>query len=301
MTTINIDQATVLADMCEDELQTLRFNPTDLEDDDCDDYSLQQECDDDFEGEDDDDEDDDDDDEFRQEQTPAVKAVAASPRGSTAGLVSVSDNDDHSLDSSSHTSSTASASSVCCGGEESSSSTGASSPEGLNPADIVCGRDKLSHSHEGNKRFRKIIQSYRRRYQTATRREEKTRITGEIVALVEKSGGRFLKTADDEPATTTTTPTWVEVDAAGIHEKVSHALRSARDPNQIKTKRRRSDATQVPSPEENAVFKRLLSTQRAAFLRLVDQCCDEEASCRIQLSPMFSEIPSRMSTTSERY
>lgn len=155
--------------------------------------------------------------------------------------------------------------------------------EGLNAYDVVCGRDKLSHSHPGNKRFRRIIQSYREKYQTASRREDKTRITGEIVALVEHSGGRFLKSDENGKV-----GEWSEVDPASIHEKVSHALRSARDPSQTKAKRKRSgDALQYPTPDENSTFKRLLSAQKSVFLTLLDKHCDEDAVKRVQLNPLF--------------
>lgn len=165
---------------------------------------------------------------------------------------------------------------------EDDSSNTACACHGLNGYDVVCGRDRLSHSHRGNKRFRQIIQTYREQYQTANRREEKTRITGEIVSIVESSGGRFLKVEESSGE-------WVGVDSASIHEKVSHALRSARDPTQTKAKRKRAgDSLQNTSAEENMTFKKLLSAQKAVFLKLVDQHYDEDAACRIQLNPLFS-------------
>eukprot|EP00548_Thalassiothrix_antarctica_P002869 CAMPEP_0194139672 /NCGR_PEP_ID=MMETSP0152-20130528/9288_1 /TAXON_ID=1049557 /ORGANISM="Thalassiothrix antarctica, Strain L6-D1" /LENGTH=166 /DNA_ID=CAMNT_0038837601 /DNA_START=57 /DNA_END=553 /DNA_ORIENTATION=- len=61
--------------------------------------------------------------------------------------------------------------------------------------DILCGRDKISHSHIGNRRFKVIIKMNREKYQTALVRDEKTRITSEIVAMIRscQPGGRFLK------------------------------------------------------------------------------------------------------------
>jgi hypothetical protein len=47
-------------------------------------------------------------------------------------------------------------------------------------SDVICGRGK-SVSHPGNKRFRRLILAQKEAYQKATRRDDKTRITFEIV------------------------------------------------------------------------------------------------------------------------
>jgi hypothetical protein len=46
--------------------------------------------------------------------------------------------------------------------------------------DVICGRGK-SISHPGNQRFRRMILAKKEAYQKARRRDEKTRITFEIV------------------------------------------------------------------------------------------------------------------------
>ena len=48
------------------------------------------------------------------------------------------------------------------------------------PMDIICGRGSRI-THPGNKRFRQIVLEHRDAYQRSTRREEKTRITLDIV------------------------------------------------------------------------------------------------------------------------
>jgi hypothetical protein len=48
------------------------------------------------------------------------------------------------------------------------------------PMDVICGRGK-SVSHPGNQRFRRMILAKKEHYQLAKRRDEKTRITFEIV------------------------------------------------------------------------------------------------------------------------
>jgi hypothetical protein len=90
----------------------------------------------------------------------------------------------------------------------------------LQVADIICGRDKLSVHHPGNRRFRILIQMYGARYQSSKTRKEKTEITRTIIEMVHNYGGRFVKLTADE--------TFVQLQMAEIHDKVSHALRSTR-------------------------------------------------------------------------
>lgn len=133
--------------------------------------------------------------------------------------------------------------------------------------DIVCGRDKFCHGHVGNRRFRVIIAMNRERYQTSNSREEKSKITNEIVALIRtcKPGGRFLKLD-------TATNRWCIVTEEYAREKVSHALRSARDPNIKKPRKKRKPAVRkkvVHSESENRVYNDLLSEQLKIFDDLV--------------------------------
>jgi hypothetical protein len=130
----------------------------------------------------------------------------------------------------------------------------------IKPTDIFCGRDRLSHNHPGNRRFRHLINMYRDSYQTATQRDTKTLLTAEIVAAVQCYGGRFLKRQAGE---------WIEVDATYAHEKVSHALRSAKDPNRPKIKRKRRVLIKPPSDEEERVFQSLAAEQKEIFLQLM--------------------------------
>jgi hypothetical protein len=109
---------------------------------------------------------------------------------------------------------------------------------GVQAQDVLFGRDKSAHHHPGNKRFRSIVQAYRETYQNATRRGEKNRITNDIIGLVRDHGGRFLRKYDETLATDTPRRVgdccWVEVkDSAVIYEKVSHALRSAKEPKRV--------------------------------------------------------------------
>lgn len=133
---------------------------------------------------------------------------------------------------------------------------------GIGHKDIYCGRDRYSHSHPGNRHFRQLIIKYRERYQSAKHREDKTKINAEIVELVKRTGGRFMRWDD-------TTGRWQELDASSAHEKISHALRSAKDPNRPKEpKKKRQVAIKPPSDEEERAFQVLAADQQEIFRQL---------------------------------
>lgn len=148
--------------------------------------------------------------------------------------------------------------------KQSSNSKAKSLLDGLQSVDVLCGRDKMSHAHSGNKRFRQIIEMHREGYQTASCREKKTSITCQIVKTIRDSEGRFLK-RDDE------TGEWSDVGDDYAREKVSHALRSAKDPNRPKIKKQRVVPKFVPSPEQEAVFRATLRDQQRIFHSLVEK------------------------------
>ena len=138
----------------------------------------------------------------------------------------------------------------------------------VGPNDIVCGRDKLSHAHIGNKMFRRVIEQNRERYQTATSRETKTRITAELVNKF-CSAGRFLKKDD-------VTGMWSDVGEEYAREKVSHALRSAKDPNRIRVRKKRKVVKREFSEKEERVFNDLLNDQQSLFGSMVAQYEEEQ-------------------------
>lgn len=144
-------------------------------------------------------------------------------------------------------------------------------PAGVNPSDVLCGRDKVSNAHIGNKNFRCIIERYREMYQSADCRDEKTNITCSVINKVRGSGGRFLKL--DEA-----TNLWEPVSEQYAREKVSHALRSAKDPNRPKVKKPRKTKEYIPTPEEEAAFRDALEEQRKIFQALLDNHLETEGS-----------------------
>lgn len=159
------------------------------------------------------------------------------------------------------------------GGDEASSSTERSTTptsrssllgsvvddDDVQEKDVLCGRDRYIHAHKGNQQFRHLINLYRERYQSAKHRDAKTSITLEIVGAVREYGGRFLKQQNGR---------WREVDQAYAHEKVSHALRSAKDPNRPKPKRTRNVEIRPPSEDEERFFQLLAVDQHDIYQRL---------------------------------
>ena len=137
-------------------------------------------------------------------------------------------------------------------------------PISVTKLDVLCGRDKVSHAHEGNKRFRKIIEKHREDYQTAQNREKKTSITCKIIQVVQGNGGRFLKKNDS-------TEKWEVVTEVYAKEKVSHALRSAKDPNRPKVKKRRVIPKYIPTPREEEIFQAALRDQQRIFKSLISK------------------------------
>jgi hypothetical protein len=150
-----------------------------------------------------------------------------------------------------------------CGGSPGLSST-------VQPKDVLCGRDRRAHNHPGNKRFRSIVQSYREKYQSAPRREDKNRITNEIIQRVLREGGRFLRLEEE-------TGQWVLVDSSGAHDKVSHALRSAKEPRRTRGVISEDGELSFATPHEQSKFRKLSSTQQSIFEELMksEQLNDE--------------------------
>jgi hypothetical protein len=143
-------------------------------------------------------------------------------------------------------------------------------PQGVTSIDVLCGRDKVSHAHTGNKHFRRVIETFREVYQKADCRDQKTNITCSVIAKIHSYGGRFLKLNED-------TGVWEEVGDQYAREKVSHALRSAKDPNRPKVKKPRKTKKYVPSHEEDSAFREALEEQQRIFQNLINNHVESEA------------------------
>lgn len=126
--------------------------------------------------------------------------------------------------------------------------------------DIVCGRDKQAYHHVGNKHFRVIIAMHREEYQNAMTREAKTKITDDLIDTILETG-RFLKYDHINKL-------WCVVTRDYVHEKVSHALRSAKDPRQKKPRKKRV-VRKTYTKEEDETFHFLLSEQQKILHELL--------------------------------
>ncbi|OEU09263.1 hypothetical protein FRACYDRAFT_248599 [Fragilariopsis cylindrus CCMP1102] len=56
------------------------------------------------------------------------------------------------------------------------------------PTDVICGRGKMTSSHPANRRFRELVDFHKRAYQNSKRRDEKTRITCDLVDQLRSEG-----------------------------------------------------------------------------------------------------------------
>jgi hypothetical protein len=65
--------------------------------------------------------------------------------------------------------------------------------EDIRETDVLCGRDKVCHSHVGNKRFQCVIQTNRDAYHLATTREDKMEVCTRVLQMVHSYGGTLPK------------------------------------------------------------------------------------------------------------
>ena len=86
------------------------------------------------------------------------------------------------------------------------------------PVDILLGRGKPFHNHNGNQRMLEIVDEHRPRYLKADRKDKHV-IIEHILSAIRAYGGRFLSRVDYENY-------WVEVSHAIAYRKVGHAFRS---------------------------------------------------------------------------
>ena len=72
-------------------------------------------------------------------------------------------------------------------------------PIGCSQFDVLTGRDAVAHSHPGNRHYRELCRSHKKRYNDARRRSVKSDIIHAIIEAVKRGGGRFM-TLDDHVA-----------------------------------------------------------------------------------------------------
>lgn len=90
--------------------------------------------------------------------------------------------------------------------------------------DILCGKDKTFNNHTGNQVFRAVIMMWVDTYKAATSKQEKMRITRNIVTYMHKQyNSRFLKRVGVERDQCS----WEQIGEDAARDKISHALRFA--------------------------------------------------------------------------
>ena len=87
----------------------------------------------------------------------------------------------------------------------------------VRPYDVICGRYKESYNNIGNRRFRVTIRLSLNRYHVARTKPEKTRYFQSIIAIIQNSGGRFLKWDGQQ---------FIEISNKEKNSKVGHAVRN---------------------------------------------------------------------------
>jgi len=73
------------------------------------------------------------------------------------------------------------------------------------------------------------------------RRDEKAPITTEIINMIALEGGRFVRLHES-------TGFWEDINAAAKHDKISHSIRSARDPKRVQQAVRREKSQMACKP-----------------------------------------------------
>jgi len=86
--------------------------------------------------------------------------------------------------------------------------------------DVLFGRSRHQKNHAGNQYLRKLCDEQRSVYDLADR-DDKTKITRNLVKKIASIGGRFLKFR-------TSHKTWVEVSDEEARHKVAHVMRDGR-------------------------------------------------------------------------
>jgi hypothetical protein len=135
--------------------------------------------------------------------------------------------------------------------------------------DIVCGRVKSCYLHPGNRMFREVIRAHQEEYKKQSCKNQKTRITERVIKAIEKLGCAFVK-IDEE------TGEWVTCDPASIHEKVSHALRSVKDPQESLAKKMERAQLCTPTEAEDRLFAQVYGVQQEIFQLLCSQDTPEQ-------------------------
>ena len=101
---------------------------------------------------------------------------------------------------------------------------------GFGTYDVLLGRGGLTTNHNGNRRFRAIVQEHQRAYLLA-RKKDKALIAAQIVDIVKEKGRFLIQRSENDGGTT-----WIEVPDKRARAKTSQALREGLDVRRKKTR-----------------------------------------------------------------
>jgi hypothetical protein len=118
-----------------------------------------------------------------------------------------------------------------------------------------------TQAHAGNRRLRHLVLANRAEYQKV--RKDKKRITSGIIDAVRSFGGRFLRLNEQ-------TGFWYEVDDTYATDKVSHALRTAKDPERPRAERTRLAKATEPTETEERYFQAVFDEQKRIFRESIE-------------------------------
>lgn len=103
----------------------------------------------------------------------------------------------------------------------------------MNPNDVLFGRGSGPNDHEGNIRFRDLVNSHKEAYMSTSHRQTKSKVARKVVDAIYEINGRFLKRMDAKDARRLGIPhgddAYCIVEDAAILEKAKQALRQHRE------------------------------------------------------------------------
>lgn len=158
--------------------------------------------------------------------------------------------------------------------------------------DVLFGRGGAINRHKGNEQFRSIISVMQKSYNLdSNKKDDKTKISRNVVTLIKNSGGRFLTRENiSKSKKVTWSKWWVEVDDNKAMSKTSQALREGAPSRAlekrslpIKRKSAGAEVTKLPSAK-------CLKKSRKVILHdktdLVERCISSDSLYRMELGSL---------------
>lgn len=149
------------------------------------------------------------------------------------------------------------------------------------PSDAICARGKISLRHEGNKKFRELIEINLDAYSNTKTKAARSEVVSSIVSEI-----RFVKNIDGR---------WHEVGERLAREKTGHGLRELlhnkyRSSHKSKKRRWKQDRSNFECQVHDFVQKNC----KDIFSKLQNISLSEEAKSDDELQDMFNEAQSKL-------